>query len=246
MDFCRFTTFTWIISIALLLGCQRLCAQQYYIDPAKYSLIPGEPPYKALSFENPHQDFDWEVDSLPRRTLFAVKTNLLFNAVTALNVELEIPIGDRYSIAGEWIFPWWLSDSRQRCFELLCGTVEGRRWLGDRTGVEQLTGWAVGLYAGCGYYDFEWDGTGYQGENVIAGGISAAYAHSIGENLRLEYSLGVGLLTTKYRKYKAQQCGDDWNLKLTERSTKHFFGPTRCRISLAWMLHRADKRGGKR
>ncbi len=206
-----------------------------------------QPPYEILSFERASQNLDWQLDTLPQRNLFALKTNLLFDLVTAINIEMEIPLGNRYSVAAEWLFPWWLSDSRQRCFQFLCGTIEGRYWWGkQREEQDQLLGWAIGLYGGCGYYDLEWDGVGYQGENVFAGGLSAIYAHPIGENLRLEYSLGVGLLTTKYRKYNAEKCGNCWNLCMTHRGVKHWFGPTRCRVSLVWMLQQRDKRGGVR
>ncbi len=198
-----------------------------------------------LSFQNRPNLIDWELEEWPQRTLFALKTNLLFDAVTLVNIECEVPIGNRYSVAGEWIFPWWLSESRQRCIELLCGTIETRYWFGEREGVEQLTGWCAGLYFGAGYYDFEWDSVGYQGELLLSGGLSGGYAHSIGKNLRLDYSIGVGMLTTKYRKYNAQQCGNDWNLLRVKSGTKRWFGPTRCRISLSWMLHRNDKRGGR-
>lgn len=245
---------------AALLSHDALFAQRTYITQGefeellqnadtviyRYSTEGQKPPFRALSLENRPLSIDWDAQNYPLRTLFAVKTNLLYDAVTAPNIEIEVPIGDRYSVAAEWIFPWWLSDSKQRAFELLCGTVEGRYWFGERSTKEQLTGWAIGLYVGGGYYDLEWDGTGYQGEHLLSGGIAGSYAHSIGGNMRLEYSVGLGILTTKYRKYSAQECGTDWNLLRTRRGTSTWFGPTRCRVSLVWMLHRADKRGGER
>ncbi len=205
-----------------------------------------QPPKVVLSAEMPLSPIDWAVDSLPRRTLFAIKTNLLYDVATAINIEVEVPIGERYSLCGEWIFPWWRSDSRQRCFELLNGTLEGRYWLGRRDNKAPLTGWAVGLYVGGGYYDLEWNGTGYQGEHLLSGGLSGSYAHSIGSNLRLEYSLGVGVLTTKYRKYEAEKCGNNWLLVRSERGRHTLFAPTRAKISLVWLLRHPDKRGGVR
>lgn len=247
----------WAILIIAMLFTQELEAQEKYYTAAQLdesiqradTVIYQDPrqerpPYEMLSFENRPTAIDWSLDTLARRTLFAVKTNLLYDLLTAVNIELEVPIGDRYSVAGEWIFPWWLSDSRQRCFELLSGTIEGRYWFGDRAEMAQLTGWAAGLYIGAGYYDLEWDGDGYQGEHLLSGGISASYAHSLCGDLRLEYSLGIGFLSTKYRKYSAQRCGDNWLLLRTRSGTKQWFGPTRCRVALSWMLNRADKRGG--
>ncbi len=236
------TAIRWIIFTTLLLIAGSASAQSEHLT----KMLLDESARHALSIETPGNTIDWELTTLPRRDLFALKTNLLYDVVSVVNIELEVPIGDRYSVAGEWIFPWWLSDKRQRCLEILCGTVEGRYWFGDRTTTDQLTGWAAGLYVGCGYYDLEWDGTGYQGENIFAGGISCAYAHKIAPRLRLEYSLGVGLLSTKYRKYSAQKCGNNWILLRNSRGHNLWFGPTRCRVSLSWMLRGADKRGGVR
>ncbi|MFI3286523.1 MAG: DUF3575 domain-containing protein [Rikenellaceae bacterium] len=252
--------FGWIAFAIVLLAAPQVYAQRTHytqrdIDQMisnadtviyRYHDAPAEKYREAYVLENQPPALDWSLRDYPQRTLFAVKTNLLYDAITAINIELEVPIGLRYSISGEWIFPWWLSDSRQRSFELLCGTLKGRYWLGDRATMSQLTGWSAGLYVGGGYYDLEWDGDGYQGEYLLSGGISAAYAHSIGGNFRLEYSLGLGILATKYRKYKAQECGYDWNLLRIHRGTNRWFGPTQLGVSLCYMLHRADKRGGER
>lgn len=242
-----------------LLAVDSLWAQSYtqsqmdrFLEDADTIIYRNYPPYdkaepinSILVVENEGATLDWALDTLPMRTLFAVKTNLLYDLVTAINIELEIPIGDRYSIAGEWIFPWWLSDSRQRSLEILSGAIEGRYWLGDRSQWEQLTGWSLGVYIGAGYYDLEWDGNGYQGEHLISGGISAGYTYPIGTSLRLEGSIGIGFISTKYREYEATYCGEEWRL-IRERSGRaNWFGPTRLRISLAWMINRKDKRGGR-
>ncbi len=207
----------------------------------RYHALPPSP-YRVLIADN--LALDWKDELYPRRNLFAVKSNLLFDAATFINVELEVPIGERYSIAGEWIFPWWLSDSRQNCTQLLNLNIEGRYWFGNRSLYEQLTGWAAGLYVGGGYYDLERKGSGYQGEHILSGGIAASYTHSIGGSAKLEYSLGVGFITTKYREYEAEKCGNSWLLVRERYGHLTWFGPTRARVSLSFMLNRKDKRGG--
>ncbi len=207
----------------------------------RYHTAPPSP-YRVLAIDN--IALDWGDEHLPRRTLFAMKSNLLFDVATLPNIELEVPIGERYSVAAEWTFPWWLSDSRQNCTQILNLNIEGRYWLGDRTKYEQLTGWAAGIYVGGGYYDLERKGTGYQGEHLLSGGLAVSYAHSIGGSARLEYSLGVGFLTTKYRKYEAERCVNNWLLVRQRYGHATWFGPTRARVSLVFMLNRKDKRGG--
>ena len=182
-----------------------------------------------------------------RRPLFALKTNLLYDLGSALNVELEIPVGRRWSVAGEWIFPWWLWEKRQYALEVLNGNVEGRYWWGDRSGREPMTGWFTGIYGGVGYYDVEWKTGGYQGE-FFSAGLTGGFAHKIGRNWRMEYSLGVGYLGSKYREYVPENvCGDGrWHLIRRRSGDFNWVGPTRAKVSLVWMLRHGDRKiGGK-
>lgn len=178
---------------------------------------------------------------------FAVKTNLLFDLASALNVEVEVPIGKRWSIAGEWIFPWWLWEKKQYCLQVLSGNIEGRYWFGDRTGRPLMTGWFTGLYAGGGLYDIGWDDKGYQGEFFIAAGLSAGYAHTINKSgtFRMEYSLGIGYMQTQYKEYTPKMGVDDkWHLIRRQNGSYTWIGPTRAKISLVWMLNCNLKKGG--
>ena len=81
------------------------------------------------------------------------------------NVEIEVPIGKRWSVNGEYMFPWWLLDGDKYSLQILTGGLEGRYWLGsrkNRMNREVLTGHFLGLYAGGGKYDLQWKENGYQ------------------------------------------------------------------------------------
>ena len=83
-----------------------------------------------------------------KRPLFALKTNLLFDAAMMPNIEIEVPIGKRWSINGEYMFPWWLFDGDKYSLQILTGGLEGRYWLGSRESRmnrEVLTGHFLGL-----------------------------------------------------------------------------------------------------
>lgn len=185
-------------------------------------------------------------DSAGEKPLLAIKTNLLFDVASILNIEVEVPIGNRWSVAGEWMFSWWLWDRKQVCFQILSGTVEGRYWLGDRTKLCPLTGWFAGLYTGGGYYDLEWKTKGYQGEFFIAAGLSGGYAHRINKSgtLRMEYSFGIGYMQTKYREYIPVNGGDI--LAWQKDGRYSWFGPTKAKVSLVWMINHKTKKGGAR
>lgn len=182
-----------------------------------------------------------------KRPLFAIKTNLLYNAATILNAEIEVPIGNRWSVAAELMFPWWVWNNRQHALQLFAGTIEGRYWFGDRTEKPLLTGWFGGLYASAGYYDFEWNRKGYQGEFLLNTGVSGGYAHPISKdkNWRMEYALGVGFVQTKYRHYEAtfSNVDNQWHLYKQYSGRYSWFGPTRLKVSLVWMLNYKAQKG---
>lgn len=178
--------------------------------------------------------------------LLAVKSNLLFDLLSLINFELEIPIGSRWSIASELIFPWWRwdsgeLDSKRHRIQMVNGNLEGRYWWGDRDSRPMLTGWFTGVYAGGGLYDFERKHKGYQGEFFIVAGVSCGYSHVVNrvESLRLEYSIGVGYLKTNYRYYEANCYYDGrWHAVECSRGNYRWIGPTRAKVSLSWLINR--------
>lgn len=180
------------------------------------------------------------------KPLFALKTNLLFDLALAPNIELEIPIGhnNHWSLDAEWLFPWWLIDHDNYCFQILSGGVEGRYWLGNRTKHPPLTGHFLGLYAGAGKYDLQWKENGYQGEFYIASGISYGYAVSVARRLNIEFSVGIGLLRTDYEHYHA--IDNNKTLLWQDSGNYTWFGPTKVKISLVWLLGGKLQKGRRR
>ncbi len=177
---------------------------------------------------------------------FAIKTNLLFDAATALNAEVEIPIGECWSVAGEYTFPWWLNEDKQNAFQFIMGIVEPRYWLGNRDSRRQLTGWFVGIHGGGGYYDLERKDKGWQGEFFVAG-LSGGYAHTLGKSgrWRMEYSLGLGYMGSKYREYEPRIGVDgEWHLIRRHNAKISWIGPTRAKVSLVFMF--GNGKGGAR
>lgn len=173
----------------------------------------------------------------PSQLKFAVKSNLLFDVATVLNIEFEIPIKNKWSIAGKWICPWWVTADNGNALQIMSGQLEGRYWLGERADKPQLTGWFAGVYFGGGHYDLQWKDNGYQGEFYIAAGIAAGYAHTINKrgNLRMEYSLGVGCLSTQYRYYEGK--ADNEFLVWQHDGEYTWIGPTKAEVSLVWFVN---------
>ncbi len=177
------------------------------------------------------------------RPVLALKTNLLFDAALTPNVEIEFPLrNNRYSLMAECWFPWYTWKDNSRAYQLLYVGAEARRWLGDRTRRAALEGHFLGVYAGGGKYDLEWDSEGYQGEFYIAAGVSYGYAKRLSRSLRLEFNVGVGFMRTDYRHYHAMEEGEYLVWQHDGRYT--WIGPTKAKVSLVWLLHK--KKGGSR
>ncbi|MGN1263189.1 MAG: DUF3575 domain-containing protein, partial [Prevotella sp.] len=188
--------------------------------------------------------------SNPGKPLCAIKTNMLADAATLVNIGLEMPLGERYSIAGMFYFPWWRNSSKDITIQMIGGTIEGRCWLGNRKDKKPLTGFFAGLYGGAGYFDFQLgslsNGEGVQGDFYVMGGISAGYAHCIGKNLRLEYSMGAGYLRSDYREYNSVKGTKYGDIKAVEypweKKRISGFLPSKLEVSLVWLLH--SRKGG--
>jgi len=189
----------------------------------------------------PEPSTSYKVDQRFEKILLAVKTNMLFDVATALNLELELPFEDRWSLAGEYIFPWWLLKDKQYCLQLIAGSLEMRYWTGDRTNRPKMTGFFGGFFIGGGYYDLGFGDKGYQGEINIMTGLSGGYAHPVSQDgkWRMEYSLGLGYMSTDYREYKPKIGMDnEWHLILQKSGKQSYFGPLRAKISLVRTINR--------
>ena len=179
-----------------------------------------------------------------KKTYLAVKTNLLYDAVSALNFEVEVPVAGRWSVMVEDVFPWWHIDNKY-AFQMWEIGAEARFWFKpwDTKGNEKMRGWFVGAYGMSSMYDFQYDRSiNYQGEYWSAG-ITAGYVMPIGrkKNINLEFSVSAGYLQTDYRHYLptddyAKLIRDPYNV-----GTVSYFGPTKAKVSLIIPLNFGKK-----
>lgn len=186
---------------------------------------------ESMAYEVVVSEAEGPVES---KTVLAVKNNLLYDLALAPNLEVEIPVGKRWSLNAEYKCPWWLNSKHDFCYQLLSGGVEGRCWLGNRQKRNRLTGHFVGLYAEGGIYDFQWKGDGYRGDYYGAAGVTYGYARQLARHLSLEFSFGIGYLTTEYKKYTPYEGDIVW----TTSGRYNFIGPTKAKVSLVWLIKR--------
>lgn len=176
------------------------------------------------------------------RPLFALKTNLLYDVALTPNLEVEVPIGERWSVNVEYQYGWWLRPSNTRCWQVESGGVEARYWWGQRNSRKVLSGLFTGVSVSVGMYDFQLQShEGNRGEYYTAG-FTGGYAAPLNRSLRLEFSLGVGYVASDYKHYRVN---DGELIKIESESLRSVF-PTKAKISLVWLLSRSVKKGGTR
>ncbi len=177
----------------------------------------------------------------------AVKTNMLYDILAIPNLGAEIPLGDSWSIAGNWMYAWWKNDNKNWYHRVYGGDLGLRYWLGNRENKSALCGHHLGVYGQMLSYDFCFDGD--KGELAdrwsYATGIEYGYSFPITKCLNIDFSIGVGYLTGKYKTYIPQDDCYVWQ----STHNRHFFGPTKIEASLVWLLGRShynkEKGGGR-
>ena len=198
--------------------------------------LPKDQPDKSVGESEEKQACEVDISEtegpVKSQTVLAVKNNLLYDLALSPNIEVEIPIGKRWSLNTEYKCPWWRNSKHDFCYQLLSGGMEGRCWLGNRQKRNRLTGHFIGLYAEGGIYDFQLRGDGYQGKYYGAAGVTYGYARQLARHFSLEFSLGIGYLTTEYKKYTPYEGDIIW----TNSGRYNFIGPTKAKISLVWLI----------
>lgn len=183
----------------------------------------------------------------PPRSVIGIKSNLLYDATTTLNVGVEIATGSRTSLdlSGNYN-PWTFSGSRRLKHLLI--QPEYRWW-----SYKPFTRHFWGIHAHYGNYNTDgmlpWgfkDGKMFGLENrqlssyrydgwLVGGGISYGYHWIVGKRWGVETTIGVGYAFLSYDKFDCAQCGDKFGDQLS-KERKHYIGPTKAGITLIYMI----------
>ena len=182
-----------------------------------------------------------KTDFSPRVPVVTVRSNLL---VPFLNAGAEVPLGNSWSVSGDYYYPWiWPGKKNKNCFELLGWSVEGRYWFGrDRQPQDRLKGHSVGVYMAAGYYDFEKNYRGMQGE-FVSPGVDYTYSMAVGKAKRvhLQFTLALGYIHSWGRTYDVY--GEYGELYPDEGTLMwDYFGPTKAAVSLVVPFYRKEGR----
>lgn len=161
--------------------------------------------------------------------MFNVKTNMLYDIVAFPSLEVEIPIGKRWSFNMEGSVAWWSSDKSHTFYQLDMLSPEVRWWFGQKS---RWHGHYIGAFGMLGLYDLEWKGSrGYQGE-YWGVGISYGYMFPITKHLSIETGIGVGYMRTGYEEYLPM----DGHYVYQQTGLTQFVGPLKLKVGLVWRI----------
>ena len=206
------------------------------------SQSPSSPPFPAIPSQvHPSS----ESQEPPVASYFALKSNLLYDALLVPNLSLEASIGSGWTLAAGGMFAWWSKDAKHRYWRIYGGDLEIRKYFGTLSKSKPLQGHHLGIYGDFLTYDFEFGAKGYQSKATYAAGIKYGYSHPIANRLNLDFALGIGYLHSNYKTYVPR----DGCYVYQETKKRKWLGPTQAEISLVWLIGKGNtnkKKGGKK
>ena len=206
------------------------------------SQSPSSPPFPAIPSQvHPSS----ESQAPPVASYFALKSNLLYDALLVPNLSLEASIGSGWTLGAGGMLAWWSKDAKHRYWRIYGGDLEIRKYFGTLSKSKPLQGHHLGIYGDFLTYDFEFGPKGYQSKATYAAGIKYGYSHPIANRLNLDFALGIGYLHSNYKTYVPR----DGCYVYQETKKQKWLGPTQAEISLVWLLGKGNtnkKKGGKK
>ena len=139
----------------------------------------------------------------PREPVLNVRTNLLYDMGTVLNVGVEYYFRNpHWSLVGHYTFPWWSNDKYYYYLQILDWNIEARYYMQHN---KYHAGWYVAPYVHWNLYDISLDAErGWQGEGRGCG-LTLGHAFRVGDNQRwkVECFFRLGYFHSLYDPYHA-------------------------------------------
>lgn len=170
----------------------------------------------------------------------AVKTNLLYDATSTINLGTEFGLSPKWTLDVSANYnPWTYSNNKKWKHWLV--QPEARYWFCNK-----MMGHFIGFHTIAGSYnignvnaDFKFLSTDfsklkdYRYEGWFVGaGVAYGYSWVLSKHWNLEAELGVGYTYSKSDKFECASCGE----KLEDDKTHHYVGPTKAALNLVYVF----------
>ena len=174
-----------------------------------------------------------------KKFLFAARTNIF--AIPLINVGLEFPFGNHWSVGVDYYYPFIKRNSLHKdCFEFIGYDLDVRYYLGsDRFPKEsRLLGHSFGIYGAGGHYDFEDEWSGYQG-SFFNFGFDWKYSWPVFRGrMHMEIEIGLGIIYSDAQPYDCFVPYGECFRRPEERKIIRWYGPTRAQFNLVVPFYR--------
>ena len=172
--------------------------------------------------------------------LFGLSSNLLMDAVTAVNLGVEVPVGRNWSLRAEYATPWWGTADKSLALKAQNVNLGARYYLEpwDSRGINVCTGWFASLTVGAGMYDVCLNSYGTQGRGFL-GNIGIGYSFPISTWWRLDLAAGAGVMVSEYHDY---QVNLDGSITDKEATVTRVPDPTAFKVSFVYLFHVPGKK----
>lgn len=181
------------------------------------------------------------------KTLFALKTNLLYDLGTGLNYAIEVPLGRKFSIQAQQHTPWWVTRDNRHCLQFLSVGPELRYWFkqthpNEKVRGNNLLGHFIGAHVWSGDGDIQWDRFGCYQFTFWSAGLTYGFAIPVSKHFHMEFSISGGYAQIPYQHYIPTE---DWQILIKDRNnagTLHYWGPTKAEVSFVIPITTTIKR----
>ncbi len=168
--------------------------------------------------------------NVPESPRWALKTNLLFDVTTTMNLGFEVRLSRKWTmeVTGSYN-PWSWPDNRK--WKIILVQPEARLWLCD-----PFAGHFLGVHAHWAHYNIgnlpfgSLRDNRYQGD-LAGAGISYGYSWYLGRRWALEATIGVGYTYLWYQRFDQEVCGNCYGWE-----DKHYIGVSKVGISLSYLI----------
>lgn len=168
---------------------------------------------------------------------FQLRTNGLYDLALSPNIGLEWQSSFGMAFQFDYVGAWWNSPSKNRFFSNYGFQTEIRYYFKHKNTANPFRGLHAGVYGQMATFDFEFGGEGVQCPNLDDAwglGLSGGYTLPISRRWAIDFVLGLGYFTAKYKTY-------DPTYQATGIKRLKFFGPTKLEVSFVWSLNKDNK-----
>ncbi len=193
-------------------------------------------PYVQLSHrlqEDAATDAQMQIPHYISRPGFAIKTNALYWGAAVPNLELELFLGSRFSLAAEGVITKLTPLlSNHEVYEGWGASGEVRVWLGQ---ANKFNGFYLGLYGSMGEFDYKFGKNGNKGD-FYSFGLSLGWHVPLSDNFGFEFGLAGGYLYNTNKEYHWDGAQFAPTNVAQPIRYQHRIFPTKAKFSLVWRL----------